>query len=1279
MRNFAHYDARSISEAVSLLAKHKGRAKLNAGGTDLLSILKDDILPEPPDAIVNIKNIRDLNYIKEGAGVVRIGCLARLSDVGRSPVVTDKFPLLAEAALAVGNPQIRKMGTLGGNLCQDVRCWYYRYPRGMGGSILCARKGKGPCLAVKGDNRYHAIMNGKKCFAVCSSDMAVALTALDARIVIAGTKRGRTIAISDFFNSVSNGLGTDEMVKEVEIPIRTMKRHQTFLKFTLRKSIDFAIVSVATVMTLDQNVCTDARIVLGAVAPGPARAEAAEKVLIGQTISADVAAKAAEAALAGAKPLSKNAYKMEIAKTLVKRAILGNPENLRQVRIVKTDKEYRTTRKAGKYFKAPTRGRATESETVHLIVNGKLYELMVGKDIATSHTLAHTLRETLGLTGTKIACDHGSCCSCTVLVDGEPTLSCMTLTIECNEKHIVTIEGLKDQQTGELNRLQQSFISHSAFQCGFCTPGIIMTAQALLDKTPDPAEDEIREALAGHFCRCISHYEVIGAVRDAAKERMEPPVSNGYRHIGKGTPRGDAVEIVSGTAAFISDLQMPGMLYGKILKSPYPHANVVDIDTTRAEQLSGVKAVLTYKNAPDWQPGNPKRILVLEQRVRFVGDAVALVAAETEEIAEEALKLIKVKYEQLPAVFDVEEAMKPDAPQLYTQHPGNLAPRGYIEFGPNSLQELVRGDISTGFEEADFIAEGTCGYEGMPNALTAEPPGAIAKWEGPDKVTIWSATPSPSLVRKRILAALGDVDVRSIASQCGGSFGSKNFARKPILYAVALAQVVGNGRPVRVAYTREEHLATYVVRFGSRIHGKVGIKKDGKVTAFSGEWFINTGNFAGTTQGQVAVGLGEVQIMLRCANWKLQPYAVFTNQTASGAVRGYGGQELKSAFLPILMLALEKADLDPVNFFRDNFARGGDAYYWRDGNLWTCRGVDYRKAAEEGARVFGWAEKWKGWLKPTAIDGPKRRGIGCGVHGNADVGEDRSEAYVRLLPNGRAVLHACVGEAGGGQRSSVRKMVAEVLNLPLDRVMVTAPDTLINPFDHGLAGSRGTYATGSAVTIAAMDARRKLFGKAAVILNARVEDLETRDGIVFVKARPDITVPWHTVIEGAEHTITGFGAFESDYSMPNFMMTFVEVEVDVETGMVELLKVTSATDVGRIIDPLRLEGQLHGALGAAGIDTALSEETILDKMTGRILNANMIDYKWRTFVDLPEFRNVILETVLPTHIYGALGVGEISTAAGPSAVLMAVSNAIGKRMTEYPLTPDKILRALGAG
>jgi xanthine dehydrogenase molybdenum-binding subunit len=456
----------------------------------------------------------------------------------------------------------------------------------------------------------------------------------------------------------------------------------------------------------------------------------------------------------------------------------------------------------------------------------------------------------------------------------------------------------------------------------------------------------------------------------------------------------------------------------------------------------------------------------------------------------------------------------------------------------------------------------------------------------------------------------------------------------------------------------------------------VGIKKDGQVTAFKGDWLINTGNFTTSTQGQVAVGLGEVQIMLQCDNWDLQPHVIFTNQNASGAVRGFGGQELKSAFLPILMLALEKANLDPVDFFKENFARAGGGYFWRDGIWWDCRAVDYRKAADEGAKAFGWSDKWHGWLMPTSVDGTKRRGVGCGIHGNADAGEDRSEGYVRLLPQGKAVLQTCVAESGGGQRSAVRKMVAEVLGLALEKVTITAPDTLINPFEHGLAGSRGTYATGTAVTIAAMDARTKLFDKAAVLLNAHPDELETKDGVVYIKGKPDNSLPWIKVMGGHDHTITGFGSFEPDYSMPNFLMTFVEVEVDTETGSIKIINITNTTDIGRIIDPQALEGQLHGTLGAAGIDTAICEETVFDPTTGRILNANMIDYKWRTFSGLPDFKNVILETPLPTHIYGALGVGEIVTSPGPSAVLMAVSNALGRRMTQYPLTPDRVLEAL---
>jgi xanthine dehydrogenase YagS FAD-binding subunit len=322
MRPFEHVNAKTVKDACALLAKYDGKAVLNAGGTDLLSTLKGENLFEYPVALINVKTIAGLDRIVETKGTLQIGALAKLSVLVNSPLLNERYPVLAEAARTVATPQIRNAATIGGNLCQDVRCWYYRYPRHIGGPILCSRKGKGPCLAVKGDNRYHALMGAKKCFAVCPSDTAVALAALNGQIKIAGPEGERRVAVTEFYTPLGNSLKGGEMVTGVEVPSVEKGSEQAFLKFTLRKPVDFAIVSVACVTVCKGDVCTDARIALGAVAAGPVRATKAEQILVGRPVDEKAAADAAEAALAGAKPLSMNAYKIEIAKTLVKRAIL---------------------------------------------------------------------------------------------------------------------------------------------------------------------------------------------------------------------------------------------------------------------------------------------------------------------------------------------------------------------------------------------------------------------------------------------------------------------------------------------------------------------------------------------------------------------------------------------------------------------------------------------------------------------------------------------------------------------------------------------------------------------------------------------------------------------------------------------------------------------------------------------------------------------------------------------------------------------------------------------
>jgi xanthine dehydrogenase YagS FAD-binding subunit len=321
MKSFEHIHARSLPHATELLVRHGNKARLMAGGTDLLGLLKTKAAPAYPELVINIKCIPDLETIHEDEMGLRIGALAKLADVADSPEVKKNCPMLAKAALSVATPQIRYMGTLGGNLAQETRCWYYRYPNEIGGRIMCKRKGEGPCLAVTGDNRYHAIFGGKKCFAVCPSDTAVVLAALGGRMHIAGPEGERVVDVMDFYHAMGNALAPDEIISEIRIPRPPEGNRQVFMKHRVRESIDFAIVSVGLMMVLKEGLCSSVTIILGAVAPGPHRASKAEAFLEGKPLNGEIMDAAVELAVADAVPLSRNAYKIELAKALVKRAL----------------------------------------------------------------------------------------------------------------------------------------------------------------------------------------------------------------------------------------------------------------------------------------------------------------------------------------------------------------------------------------------------------------------------------------------------------------------------------------------------------------------------------------------------------------------------------------------------------------------------------------------------------------------------------------------------------------------------------------------------------------------------------------------------------------------------------------------------------------------------------------------------------------------------------------------------------------------------------------------
>ena len=478
---------------------------------------------------------------------------------------------------------------------------------------------------------------------------------------------------------------------------------------------------------------------------------------------------------------------------------------------------------------------------------------------------------------------------------------------------------------------------------------------------------------------------------------MSTPKKPEYRHIGKYRPRKDAREIVTGKCIYLDDFKMKDMLHAKLMPSPYAHAIIKDIDASKAEALPGVYAVVTYKNQPEFSKeflqGLPPVKKVCDQHLRYVGDCVALVAAETEELCEEAIRLIKVEYEVLPAVFDIEQAKADGAAQLY---PGFFENNRYekdLGFGDEKmLFSVERGDCDKACEEADYVYEGTGYFETNPAPLAPEPPEMIMYYDDiNNKYLMWATAQSDRVPKMPpdVGRMPADVVIETRVFNVGGSYGNKQEMTLMCLYTALLSRLTGH--PVRFRMNKEDQLTIHEMRLGSRFTARFSIK-DGIMTSVKGHWYVMPGYTDDAGYCITAVGLGEMQVALaKCQNWDIDTCMYATNTISCGTVRGFGGQELKSAMMPVIAHMLADMNLDPVQFFHDNFVCAGDRYMWRDCNWWTCHEVDYRQAILEAAEKFGWKEKFKGWYKPTAVDGSKRIGVGVSIHGNGDVGEDNSE------------------------------------------------------------------------------------------------------------------------------------------------------------------------------------------------------------------------------------------------------------------------------------------------
>ena len=405
-----------------------------------------------------------------------------------------------------------------------------------------------------------------------------------------------------------------------------------------------------------------------------------------------------------------------------------------------------------------------------------------------------------------------------------------------------------------------------------------------------------------------------------------------YRHIGNYTPRKDARDIVTGKAIFLDDFSVPHMLYGKTKRSPYPHAKILSIDTSKAEALPGVRAVITHKNMPErWGLGLPVHRLLMEDKVFYVGDLVALIAADTEEIATEAIDLIDVEYEQLEPVYSAEEALKEGAVELYPRFKGNHVDNGIKYFQPDGpWWQIIRGDVEKGFAECEYVAEDKVAFDKMPAPLAPETPCCIAKYEGGNEYTIWASSQSAHILKLMGEGRIPGSNLSVKTFNVGGSYGNKQSLMTTVLSASMLSLVTK--RPVKIVLTKEEQLMSYEVRLGSTITAKIGMDKEGYVRAVQGDWLVDTGAIADSVQGQVGVGLGEAQLVLaKCPNWFMDSHIAVTNKQAAGIVRGYGGQELNSCLERLMCTAMKEGNFDPLDVFKKNYIAPGDRFIWCDG------------------------------------------------------------------------------------------------------------------------------------------------------------------------------------------------------------------------------------------------------------------------------------------------------------------------------------------------------------
>ena len=944
--------------------------------------------------------------------------------------------------------------------------------------------------------------------------------------------------------------------------------------------------------------------------------------------------------------------------------------------------------------------------------------------------------------------DDGATGASAILIDGTLVNSDTLLVGQAMGHALETIEGLA-HHVGELHPIQKAFIETGAIQSGYSTPAMILATKALLEKNPNPDEADVREAFSGILCRETGYVKPVQAALRAARylrgEEVEPydgpeivdasyfvemppaeemgdddsggpavaggpqvstqtkPQTDVLLHsripetevVGKPETKVDAVKLAKGNPAFVDDIELRGMLHAKLLTSPHAHARILDIDDSQAVALPGVHAVIHYKNIDrvKYASGgqsypNPRPLdqVSFDNKVRYVGDRVAAVAADTVEIAEQALELIQVEYEVLPAVFDENEAVKPGAPVIHDE----TDTQGIHDAARNIVHHIDAeyGDVEQGFAESDHVFEYKY-YVHQVHATPIEPHIAISWWDSDERLIIRTSTQVPFHVRRMVAPLLGlpVSRIRVIKPRIGGGFGVK---QEMLIDDIVAHLTLATGRPVRMELNRSEEFRSSRTRHPQSITWKTGMMADGTIRSQKLSVVANTGAYG--THGmtvQTVSGLRGLS-SYNCPNRMFDCYVAYTNLPVPGAYRGYGApQALFSLEVHMDEIAHEMG-FDPIEFRRKNWVQAGDpmpiAPYLGEGEkdaiptIPIIESCGLNECFEQGLKAIEWERKNDPDFHKVPGKPHLRRGLGAAMcmHGTAIPGLDMGAASIKINDDGSFNLMVGATDLGTGSDTVLAQIGAEVLGVPLNDVVIYSSDTDFTPFDTGAYASSTTYISGTAVKIAAEKLAEQIKERAALMLGLENwDDIRLQNRYAITADGRSVSlgdIALHSLHMDQQRQLMATASYMSLASPPPFAGQFVEVEVDTETGQVTVTKLVMAVDAGVPINPITASGQIEG-----GVTQALGYghcEEYAYNANGKMVNAAFGPYHIYRADEMPWLKAILVQTNEPTGPFGAKAIAEIPIDGVAPALANAIFDATGVRMRQIPFTPQRVYQAL---